>query len=100
MGRYRVSVMVAMAIVVLGGCDDDNSPVDNPPPPPPPPPAAVSTNAVILEWNQLLTQNQGAGNLYSFRQYAISGCTRPTGPPWPAAQGRPRKRLPHKLRAM
>jgi hypothetical protein len=26
---------------------------------------------VILEWNQLLTQSQGAGNLYSFRQYAI-----------------------------
>jgi hypothetical protein len=59
-----------MAAVLLGGCDDDKSPAVSAPPPAPPPPAA-STNAVILEWNQKLTQNQGAGNLYSFRQYAM-----------------------------
>ena len=75
MGRSRVFVLVALAAIFLGGCNDDSSPVGSTPPPapppPPPPPAAVSTNAVILEWNRILTQNQGAGTLYSFRQYAI-----------------------------
>jgi hypothetical protein len=71
MSRYKVRVLVAMAAVVLGGCDDDKSPVDSAPPPAPPPPAIVSTNAVILEWNRILIQNQGAGNLYSFRQLAM-----------------------------
>lgn len=73
MGRFRISAVVAMAVVLLGACDDDNSPAVSGPPPAPQPstPAAVSNNAVILEWNQLLTQQQGAGNLYSFRQYAI-----------------------------
>jgi hypothetical protein len=57
-----------LAGLVLAGClGDDNG--NSPPPPPPPPPAG--TNGVILEWNQILTDNQGAGNLYSFRQYAM-----------------------------
>jgi hypothetical protein len=59
-----------MAAVFLGACNDDDSPAGSTPPPAPPA-AAVSTNAVILEWNRILTQNQGAGNLYSFRQYAM-----------------------------
>ena len=74
MGRYSACVLVAIGAVLLGGCnDDDGSGNSTPPPapPPPPPPAAVSTNAVILEWNRILTQSQGAGNLYSFRQYAM-----------------------------
>jgi hypothetical protein len=73
MGRNRSWVLVAMAAVVLGGCDDENNPAGGAPPPasPPPPPAVVSTNAVILEWNRILIQNQGAGNLYSFRQLAM-----------------------------
>ncbi len=73
MGRFNFSAAVVMALVFLGGCDDDNGPTIGAPPPAPPPatPTVVSTNAVILEWNQLLTQQQGAGNLYSFRQYAI-----------------------------
>jgi hypothetical protein len=72
MSSYKVCVWVAMAAVFLGGCDDDKSPVGSAPPPPaPPPPALVSTNAVILEWNRKLVQNQGAGNLYSFRQLAM-----------------------------
>ena len=41
------------------------------PPPPAPPPALTPTNAVVLEWNRILTDNQGAGNLYSFRQYTM-----------------------------
>jgi hypothetical protein len=70
----------AFAMVVsglLGACDDDNGGVGTAAPPPPPapppaaPPAAGASNAVILEWNQLLTDNQGAGSLFSFRQYAM-----------------------------
>jgi hypothetical protein len=73
MGSFRISAVVAMAVVLLGACDDDNGPAIGAPPPTPPPstPVVVSTNAVILDWNQRLTQSQGAGNLYSFRQYAI-----------------------------
>jgi hypothetical protein len=65
--------MAAMALAFLAGCDDDNDAVNGAPPPSAPstPTVVTGTNAVILEWNQLLTQNQGAGNLYSFRQYAI-----------------------------
>jgi hypothetical protein len=72
MSRYKFGVLVLMAAALLGGCDDDNNPAgSSPPPPAPPPPAVVSTNAVILEWNRILIQNQGAGNLYSFRQLAM-----------------------------
>jgi hypothetical protein len=75
MGRFRVCVLVTMAAAFLGGCNDDNNvtppaPV-SPPLSPTPPFASTSSNAVILEWNRILTQNQGAGNLYSFRQYAM-----------------------------
>jgi hypothetical protein len=59
-----------MAAVFLGGCDDDDSPAGSTPPPAPPQ-ASVTSNAVILEWNRILIQNQGAGNLYSFRQLAM-----------------------------
>jgi hypothetical protein len=72
MGKCKVGVFVSMAAVVLGACGDDNNSAGSAPPPaPPPPPAVVSTNAVVLEWNRILIQNQGAGNLYSFRQLAM-----------------------------
>jgi hypothetical protein len=60
-------LLAAIAAVFLGGCSDEQDDAGTPPPPPP----VTSTNAVILEWNKLLTDNQGAGNLYSFRQYAM-----------------------------
>jgi hypothetical protein len=60
--------VATVAAAFLVGCNDDGGP-DVPPPPPPPP--SSSSNAVILEWNRLLTENQGAGNLFSFRQYAM-----------------------------
>lgn len=67
MDRSTTCALALLAGLVLAGCLDD----DNGSPPPPPPMAPAGTNAVILEWNQILTDNQGAGNLYSFRQYAM-----------------------------
>jgi hypothetical protein len=65
-------VVAALAAVLVAGCDDDSaSPAPVAPAPPPAPAPLSSTNAVILEWNRLLTEAQGAGNLYSFRQYAM-----------------------------
>jgi hypothetical protein len=65
MGR----ALVALAVVFLGACNDDISGLGTPPPLPPPGPNG--SNAVVLEWNRLLATNQGAGNLFSFRQYAM-----------------------------
>jgi hypothetical protein len=73
MGRFRVCLLVALA-AVLGGCNEDHvtpPAAVSPPLSPTPPFASTSSNAVILEWNRILTQNQGAGNLFSFRQYAM-----------------------------
>jgi hypothetical protein len=56
-----------MTAAILCGCSEDGN--DAAPPPPPAP--LASTNAVILEWNRILIENQGAGNLYSFRQLAM-----------------------------
>lgn len=67
MDRSRTCALALLAGLVMAGCIDD----DVPELPPPPPVAPAGSNAVILEWNQILTDNQGAGNLYSFRQYAI-----------------------------
>ncbi len=66
MDRLKMAFLAVVAAGLLGGCDDDG-----PGPGTPPPPQASSSNAVILEWNRLLTESQGAGNLFSFRQYAM-----------------------------
>lgn len=74
MDKLRMTC-VAMAVAgILGGCDGDGDAAPVPPsaPPAPPAPAGSTTgNEVILEWNQLLTEQQGAGSLFSFRQYAL-----------------------------
>src|SRR5262245_56978411 len=62
--RSRVAA-VAVALLGLAGCEDDVDPI------PPPVVAPAGSNAVVLEWNRILTENQGAGNIYSFRQYAM-----------------------------
>jgi membrane-associated phospholipid phosphatase len=64
----RVHVLAALGAILLVGCNGDG---EGSGPPPPPPAATSSTNAVVLEWNQILTTNAGAGNLYTFRQYAM-----------------------------
>jgi hypothetical protein len=69
MNIRKTYVLAALAAALLGGCHDDSG-IDTPPPPPPPQPLST-TNAVILQWNRILTDNQGAGNLFSFRQYAM-----------------------------
>lgn len=69
MNRKTVFATVALAAVFVAGCEDDNSGTPDPAPTTPAPLSA--SNAVILEWNQLLTTAQGAGNLFSFRQYAM-----------------------------
>jgi hypothetical protein len=69
-----MAFIATVAAGLLGGCNDDGDGVGTASPPPPAPapaPPSTSSNAVILEWNRLLTENQGAGNLFSFRQYAI-----------------------------
>lgn len=66
MDRKRAGLMAVLVAVVLGGCSEDDADM-----PPPPAPAPIGTNAVVLEWNRILTENQGAGNLFSFRQYAM-----------------------------
>jgi len=71
----KSKTLVATAtLLLIGGCNDGgDAPAPAAPPPAPAPPAATppSTNAVILEWNRILTENQGAGSLFSFRQYAM-----------------------------
>ncbi len=69
MNIKRSGGLALLAMLILGGCNDENSDLGTPPPLPPPAPAG--SNAVVLEWNRILTDNQGAGNLYSFRQYAM-----------------------------
>jgi hypothetical protein len=63
----RASVLVFLGAILLAGCNEDNGG----PAAPAPPPVSNSTNAVVLEWNQILTTAAGAGNLYTFRQYAM-----------------------------
>ncbi len=75
MNTMKMAFVAALAAVLLGGCNDDDvsagvsssssSSSSSAPAP------STSSNAVILEWNRLLTENQGAGNLFSFRQYAM-----------------------------
>jgi hypothetical protein len=67
MDRMRSCVAAAVALLVLTGCSED----DVEPGIPPPVVAPAGSNTVVLEWNRLLTDNQGAGNIYSFRQYAM-----------------------------
>jgi hypothetical protein len=69
MDRMKMAFVAVVAAGLLGGCSDEGDDVVTPPPPPPP--ASSASNAVVLEWNRLLTDNQGAGNLYSYRQYAM-----------------------------
>lgn len=69
MDRIKTCALALLAGLSLSGCLSDDD--DAPPPPPPPPAATGGTSAVVLEWNQLLTDNQGAGSLFSFRQYAM-----------------------------
>ncbi|MEY2854214.1 MAG: hypothetical protein RL030_1346 [Pseudomonadota bacterium] len=69
MNIKRTCALVVLAAALLGGCDDDGTGIGTPPPLPPTPPSG--SNAVVLEWNRILAQNQGTGNLFSFRQYAI-----------------------------
>jgi PAP2 superfamily len=64
----RAHALAALGAILLVGCNDDNGDVATPPPPPP---VTNSSNAVVLEWNQILTTAAGAGNLYTFRQYAM-----------------------------
>jgi hypothetical protein len=66
MMNWKARPLAILATTILCGCSEDGTE-----PIPPPPPPAASSNAVILEWNRILTDQQGAGNLYSFRQYAI-----------------------------
>jgi hypothetical protein len=62
----KMAFIAIVATGLLGGCNDDGDDVV-----PSPPPPVSGSNTVILEWNRLLTDAQGAGNLYSFRQYAM-----------------------------
>ncbi len=73
MDRIKMAFVAAVAVGLLGGCNDDDvsasasssSSLSSTSAP------SATSNAVILEWNRLLTENQGAGNLFSFRQYAM-----------------------------
>ncbi len=67
MDRMRSCVAAAVALLVLTGCSEDEAE----PGLPPPVVAPAGSNTVVLEWNRLLTDAQGAGNIYSFRQYAM-----------------------------
>ncbi len=69
MNKRRACALMALTMVFLGACDDEGSGLEAPPPLPPP--APTGSNAVVLQWNQILSDNVGAGTLYSFRQYAM-----------------------------
>jgi PAP2 superfamily len=64
----RAHLLAALGAILLVGCNDGSG---DGAAPPPPPPVSASSNAVVLEWNQILTTAAGAGNLYTFRQYAM-----------------------------
>jgi hypothetical protein len=73
MRTLRYGLLALVAATLLGGCNEDDTTTPPPAPPPPPPPQVDnSSNAVILEWDKLLTDNlPGGGSLYTFRLYAM-----------------------------
>lgn len=69
MRTFRGPLLALVAVALLGGCDDDDTAM---PPPLAAPQVDSSSNAVILEWDKLLSDNlPGGGNLYTFRMYAM-----------------------------
>ncbi len=72
MNTNRNRLLAVMMIAVLAGCSEDDTVPAAPVTPIAPRPADNSSNAVILEWDRILTENlPGGGNLFSYRLYAM-----------------------------